>query len=146
MVVRTEDVRDFARGVDERVDVFGDVLGRLTHELDGLTRKVAELERKVDGLVPMVIDTGEVSFETNVGQYEGAGEPVPIWEVIRTLVPVEDTEGGVGDSPPSRFTRSLRRLDELVEDLVDRSQARDLSDYGTAPLAELGDLGELFQL
>ena len=148
MVVRVEDVRDFIRGVDERVDVFGDVLGRLTHELDGLTRKVVELERKVDGLVPMVIDTGEVSFgiETDVGQYEGGGEPVPIREVVRTLVPVEDTEGGVGDSPPSRFTRSLRRLDELVEDLVDRSQARDLSDYGTAPLAELGDLGELFQL
>ena len=146
MVVRVEDVRDFIRGVDERVDVFGDVLGRLTHELDGLTRKVAELEKKVDGLVPMVIDTGEVSFETDVGQYEGEGEPVPIREVVRTLVPVEDTEGGVGDSLPSRFTRSLRRLDELVEDLVDRSQARDLSDYGTAPLAELGDLGELFQL
>ena len=145
MVVRVEDVRDFIRGVDERVDVFGDVLGRLTHELDGLTRKVAELERKVDGLVPMVIDTGEPSFETDVRQYKG-GEPVPIREVVRTLVPVEDTEGGVGDSPPSRFTRSLRRLDELVEDLVDRSQARDLSDYGTAPLAELGDLGELFQL
>ena len=146
MVVRVEDVHDFVRGVDERVDVFGDVLGRLTHELDGLTRKVAELERKVDGLVPMVIDTGEVSFETDIGQYEGEGEPVPIREVVRTLVPVEDTEGGVGDSPPSRFTRSLRWLDELVEDLVDRSQARDLSDYGTAPLAELGDLGELFQL
>ena len=146
MVVRVKDVRDFIRGVDERVDVFGDVLGRLTHELDGLTRKVAELERKVDGLVLMVINTGEVSFETDVGQYEGGGEPVPIREVVRTLVPVEDTEGGVGDSPPSRFTRSLRRLDELVEDLVDQSQARDLSDYGTAPLAELGDLGELFQL
>ena len=146
MVIRVEDVRDFVRGVDERVDVFGDVLGRLTHELDGLTRKVADLERKVDGLVPMVIDTGEVSFETDVGQYEGEGVPVPIREVVRTLVPVEDTEGAVGDSPPSRFTRSLRRLDELVEDLVDRSQARDLSDYGTAPLADLGDLGELFQL
>ena len=138
MVVRVEDVRDFIRGIDERVDVFGDVLGRLT-------RKVAELERKVDGLVPMVIDTGEVSFETDVGQYEG-GEPVPIREVVRTLVPVEDTEGAVGDSPPSRFTRSLRRLDELVEDLVDRSQARELSDYGMAPLAELGDISELFQL
>ena len=142
MVVQVEDVRDFIRGVDEHVDVFGDVLGRLTHELDGLTRKVAELERKVDGLVPMVIDTGEPLFETDVGQYEG-GEPVPIREVVRTLVPVEDTEGGVGDSPPSRFTRSLRRLDELVEDLVDQSQARELSDYGTAPLAELGDIGEL---
>ena len=146
MVVRVEDVRNFIRGVDERVDVFGDVLGRLTHELDGLTRKVAELERKGDGLVPMVIDTGEPLFETDVSQYEGEGEPVPIREVVRTLVPVEDTEGGVRDSPPSRFTRSLRCLDELVEDLVDRSQARDLSDYGTAPLAELGDIGELFQL
>ena len=145
MVVWVEDVRDFIRGVDERVDVFGDVLGRLTHELDGLTRKVAELERKVDGLVPMVIDTGEVSFETDIGKYEG-GEPVLIWEVVRTLVPVEDTEGAVGDSPPSRFTRSLRRLDELVEDLVDWSQARELLDYRTAPLVELGDIGELFQL
>ena len=77
MVARNEDVRDFARGVDEHVDVFGAVLGRMTHELDGLRRKVAELERKVDGLVPMVIDTGEPSFETNIGQYEG-GEPVPI--------------------------------------------------------------------
>ena len=120
-------------------------MGRLTHELDGLMRKVAELEGKVDGLMPMVIDTGELSFETNIRQYKG-GEPVPICEVVRTLVLVEDTMGGVGDSPPSRFTRSLCRLDELVEDLVDWSQARDLSDYGTAPLAELGDIGELFQL
>ena len=87
MVVRVEDVRDFIRGVDERVDVFGDVLGRLTHKLDGLTRKVAKLERKVDGLMLMVIDTGEPSFETDVGQYEG-GKAVPIREVVRTLVPV----------------------------------------------------------
>ena len=145
MVVWVEDVRDFIRGVDEHVDVFGDVLGRLTHELDGLTRKVAELERKVDGLVPMVIDTGEPSFKTDIGQYEG-GEAVLIREVVRTLVPVEDTEGAVGDSPLSQFTRSLRQLDELVEDLVDQSQVRELSDYGTAPLAELGDIGKLFQL
>ena len=58
------------------------------------------------------------------------------------MVLVEDTEGAVGDSLPLRFTRSLCWLDEFVEDLVDQSQARDLSDYGTAPL---GDIGELFQ-
>lgn len=39
--------------------------------------------------------------------------------------------------------RSLHRLDELVEDLVDRSQVRDLSEY---EMALLGDVGELFQL
>jgi hypothetical protein len=31
MVGRNEEVRDFARGVDERVDVFGVILGRMTH-------------------------------------------------------------------------------------------------------------------
>ena len=44
MVARTQEVRDFARGVDERVDVFGAVLGRLTHELDGLSRRLAVAE------------------------------------------------------------------------------------------------------
>jgi hypothetical protein len=78
----------------------------------------------------------------DVGQYDGVGEEVPIGNVVRTLVPIED-EPQVGDSPPSRFMRSLRRLDDLVEELVDRSQARELSDYDTAPL---GDISELFQL
>jgi hypothetical protein len=146
MVARNEEVRDFARGVDERVDVFGAVLGRMTHELDGLSRRLAIAEEKLVGLVPMVIDTSYeeplVSFEVDVGQYDGVREEVPIGNVVRTLVPIED-EPQVGDSPPSRFTRSLRRLDELVEDLVDRSQARELSDYETAPL---GDVGALFQL
>jgi hypothetical protein len=146
MVGRNEEVRDFARGVDERVDVFGAVLGRMTHELDGLSRRLAIAEEKLAGLVPMVIDTSyeepTVSFEVDVGQYDGIREEVPIGNVVRTLVPIED-EPQVGDSPPSRFTRSLRRLDELVEELVDRSQARELSDYGTAPLR---DIGELFQL
>jgi hypothetical protein len=141
-----EEVRDFARGVDERVDVFGAVLGRMTHELDGLSRRLAIAEEKLAGLVPMVIDTlyeePSVNFEVDVGQYDGVGEEVSIGNVVRTLVPIED-EPQVGDSPPSRFMRSLRRLDELVEELVDRSQARELSDYGTAPL---GDIGELFQL
>jgi hypothetical protein len=142
-----EEVRDFARGVDEHVDVFGAILGRITHEMDGLSRRLAIAEEKLAGLVPMVIDTSYeeplVAFEVDVGQYEGGvGEEVLIRDVVRTLVPIED-EPQVGDSPPSRFMRSLRRLDELVEELVDRSQARELSDYGTAPL---GDIGELFQL
>ena len=145
MVAHNKGTKDFTRGVDEHVNIFGAVLGRMTHELDGLRRKVAKLEAKVAGLVPMLIDTGELSFETDVRQYEGE-EAVPIWEVVRTLVPVEDTEGAVGDSPLSRFTRSLCQLDKLVEDLVDWSQARDLSDYGMAPLADLRDIRELFQL
>ena len=98
----------------------------------------------------MVIDTSyeepTVAFEEDVGQYDGSGEEVPIDNVVRTLVPIEDEPQGelqVGDSPPSRFTRSLRRLDELVEELVDRSQARELSDF--EPLGEL-DLGGLFRL
>jgi hypothetical protein len=146
MVGRTQEVRDFARGVDEHVDVFGAALGRMVHEMDGLSRRSAIAEERLAGLVPMVIDTSyeepSVEFETDVRQYNGVGEEVPIGNVVRTLIPIED-EPQVGDSPPSRFTRSLRRLDELVEELVDRSQARELSDYGMVPL---GDLDELFQL
>jgi hypothetical protein len=146
MVGHNEEVRDFARGVDEHVDVFGAILGRVTHELDGLSQRLAITEERLAGLVPMVIDTSyeepSVAFEVDVGQYGTGGEEVPIGNVVRTLVPIED-EPQVGDSPPSRFTRSLRRLDDLVEELVDRSQARELSDYDTAPL---GDIDELFQL
>jgi hypothetical protein len=146
MVGRTQEVRDFARGVNERVDVFGAALGRMVHEMDGLSRRLAIAEERLAGLVPMVIDTSyeepSVEFETDVGQYDGVREEVLIGNMVRTLIPIED-EPQVGDSPPLRFTRSLRHLDELVEELVDRSQARELSDYGTAPL---GDLDELFQL
>jgi hypothetical protein len=114
--------------------------------MDGLSRRLAIAEEKLAGLVLMVIDTSyeepSVAFKVDVGQYSGVGEEIPIRDVVRTLVPIEN-EPQVGDSPPSRFTRSLRRLDNLVEELVDRSQARELSDYDTAPL---GDLGELFQL
>jgi hypothetical protein len=122
-------------------------MGRMTHEMDGLLRRLVIAEEKRAGLVPMVIDTSYeeplVAFEVDVSQYgTGVGEEVPIRDVVRMLVPVE-SEPQVGDSPPSRFTRSLRRLDDLVEDLVERSQARELSDYDTALL---GDIGELFQL
>jgi hypothetical protein len=140
MVGRTQEVRNFARGVDKRVNVFGAVLGRMTHELDGLSRRLAIAEEKLAGLVPMVIN---MSYKEPSVEFEvGVGQEVPIRDVVRTLVPIED-EPQVGDSPPSRFTRSLRRLDDLVEELVDRSQARELSDYEMAPL---GDISELFQL
>ena len=151
MVGQTQEVRDFARGVDKRVDVFGAALGRMVHEMDGLSRRLAIAEERLAGLVPMVIDTSyeepSVAFEVDRvedSEFEAgrAGEEVPIGNVVRTLILIED-EPQVGDSPPSRFTRSLRRLDELVEDLVERSQARELSDYGMAPLR---DLDELFQL
>jgi hypothetical protein len=135
-----EEVQDFVRGVDEHVDVFGAVLGRMTHELDGLSWRLAIAEEKLAGLVPMVIDT---SYEEPSVEFEvGVGQEVPIRDMVRTLVPIKN-EPQVGDSPPLRFTRSLRRLNDLVEELVDRSQARELSDYETAPL---GDIGELFQL
>ena len=145
MVAQNEETKDFACGVDEHINVFGAVLGRMTHGLDGLTRKVAKLEVKLVGLTPMVIDTsgGELLVEFNVGQYAG-GKEVPIRDMVRMLVPIKKPQ--VGDSPPSRFTKSLCWLDKLVEDLADQSQARDLSDYGTAPLTELGDIRELFQL
>jgi hypothetical protein len=42
MVGRNEEVHDFARGVDERVDIFGAILGRMTHELDGLSTEVGD--------------------------------------------------------------------------------------------------------
>ena len=101
MVAWTQEVRDFARGVDKWVNVFGAVLGRLTHELDGLSRRLAIAEERLVGLVPMVIDTlyKEPSVEFDVGQY-GGGEEVPIREVVRTLIPIED------DSP-GQFTKSL---------------------------------------
>jgi hypothetical protein len=148
---RTQEVRDFARGVDERVDVFGAVLGRMTDEMDGLSRRLAIAEERLAGLVPMVIDTSYeeplVAFEVDQAgdsEFEAArgGDEVPIGNVVRTLIPIKD-ELQVGESPPSRFTRSLRCLDDLAEDLVERSQARELSDYETVPLR---DLGELFQL
>jgi hypothetical protein len=140
MVGCTQEVRNFAQGVDERVDVFGAVLGRMTHELDGLSRRLVIVEEKLAGLVPMVIN---MLYEEPSVEFEaGVRQEVPIRDVVRTLVPIED-ELQVGDSPPLRFTRSLCRLNDLVEELVDRSQARELSDYETALL---GDLGELFQL
>jgi hypothetical protein len=140
MVGRNEEVRDFVRGVDECIDIFGAVLGRMTHELDGLSRRLAIAEEKLAGLVLMVINT---SYEEPLVEFEmGVRQEVPIRDVVRTLVPIED-EPQVGDSLLSRFTRSLCRLDDLVEELVDRSQVRELSDYETAPL---GDIGELFQL
>ena len=139
MVARTQEVCDFTRGVNERINVFGAVLGRLTHELDGLSRRLAVAKERLAGLMPMVIDTSykepSVEFESGVGQ------EVPVRDVVRTLIPIE--EGSAVGSPPSRFMRSLCRLDNLVEELVDRSQARELSDYETALL---GDIGELFQL
>jgi hypothetical protein len=136
MVARNEEVRDFARGVDKRVNVFGAVLGRMTHELDGLLRRLVIAEERLAGLVPMVIDTSyeDLSVDFKVVR---AGESVPIRDVVRMLVPIED-ELQVGDSPLSRFTRSLRQLDDLVEELVDRSQARELSDYETALLGDIG--------
>ena len=102
MVARTEDVCDFARGVDERVDVFGGVLGRMTHELDGLSRRLVVAEEKLVGLVPMVINTSyeELSVEFDVGQYSG-GQEVPIRDVVRTLILVEDES-------PGWFMTSLR--------------------------------------
>ena len=73
MVACNEETKDFTCGVDEHIDVFGAVLGRMTHELDGLRRKVAELKAKVVGLAPMVIDTsgGELLVEFDIGQYSG---------------------------------------------------------------------------
>ena len=147
MVACNKETKDFMCGVDKHIDVFGAVLGRMTHELDGLTRKVRELEERLAGLALMVIDTSgeEPSVEFNVGQLLGA-RWYSFRNVVRTSILVKDTEGVVGDSPPLRFTRSLHRLDKLVEDLVDQSQARDLSDYRTVPLTDLGDIRELFQL
>ena len=141
-MAHNKETRDFASGVDEHVNVFGVVLGRLTHKLDGLLQRLVITEERLVGLMPMVIDTSyeELLVEFKVG-VSGAGQEVPIRDVVRMLVPIEEPQ--VGDLPLLRFTRSLCWLDDLVEDLVDRSQARELSDYETAPL---GDIGELFQL
>jgi hypothetical protein len=99
-------------------------------------------EERLAGLVLMVID---MSYEELLVEFEAgelrAGQSVLIRDMVRMLVLIEKPQ--VGDSLLLRFTRSLHRLDDLVEELVDRSQARELSDYETAPL---GDLGELFQL
>jgi hypothetical protein len=69
--------------------------------MDGLSRRLAMAEEKLQGLLPMVVDTSyeepSVAFEVDVGQYNGSGEEVPIGNVVRELVPIED-------SPPSQFT------------------------------------------
>jgi hypothetical protein len=40
MVAHNVETMDFVHGVDKRVDVFGAVLGRMTQELDGLSRRL----------------------------------------------------------------------------------------------------------
>jgi hypothetical protein len=99
-------------------------------------RRLVITKEKLVGLVLMVIN---MSYEESSVEFElemlRVGQTVLIRDVVRELVPIKD-------SPLLRFTQSLCCLDNLVEDLVDRSQARELSDYEMAPLR---DLGELFQ-
>jgi hypothetical protein len=109
MVGHAQEVRDFARGVDERINVFSAVLGRMTHKLDGLLRRLAIAEEKLVGLVPIVIDTSyeEPSVEFKVGTL-GAGQEVLIRDAARTLAPIEEPQ--VGDSPPFVIAADLSFL------------------------------------
>ena len=96
--------------------------------------RLAIAEEKLAGLMPMVINMSyeeqSVSFEV-----QEMGQLVPIRDVVRELVPIEDL-------PPLWFTSSLHQVNELVEELVERSQVRDQSDYNMASLSD--NLGELF--
>ena len=108
MVACNKETKDFTCRVDEHVNVFGAVLGRLTHELDGLSQRLVIAEEKLAGLLLMVIDTlyEELSVEVVVGEHN-RGQEVLIRDMARELIPIEESEPAVGDLLLLRFTRSL---------------------------------------
>ena len=55
MVAHNMETMDLTHRVDEHIKVFGQVLGQMAHELDGLSWRLAITKEKLAGLVPMVI-------------------------------------------------------------------------------------------
>ena len=75
---------------DEHIEVFGQVLGQMTHELDGLSWRLAITKEKLAGLVPMVINTlyEELLVSFKVPEMGPLGRTIPIRNMVRELVPL----------------------------------------------------------